>query len=154
MVFFQKHSSQAEKERFSALIESVASSAEAQKMRHFIQHGSTSTYDHCESVAQLSFWLNRRLKLRAEERELIRAAFLHDFYLYDWHVPDASHRLHGFSHPHTAAENAKRVFGITGAEADAIESHMWPLTITKLPRRREGWIICLADKICALREIM
>ena len=154
MVFFQKHSSQAEKERFSALIESVASSAEAQKMRQFIQHGSTSTYDHCESVAQLSFWLNRRLKLRAEERELIRAAFLHDFYLYDWHIPDGSHRLHGFSHPHTAAENAKRVFGISGSEAEDIESHMWPLTITKLPRRREGWIICLADKICAIREII
>lgn len=154
MVFLQKHITQAERERFSRLIESVASSPEAQKMREFMQHGTTSTFDHCESVALLSFWLNRRLRLRAKEHELIRAAFLHDFYLYDWHIPDESRRLHGFSHPHTAAENAKRVFGISGSEADAIESHMWPLTITKVPRRREGWIICLADKICAIREII
>lgn len=54
-------------------------------MKHFIQHGVITTYDHSLSVAAIAFWFNRRWRLGADEERLIRCAILHDFFLYDWH---------------------------------------------------------------------
>ena len=53
--------------------------------KNYIQHGDVTTYQHCKNVVRVSFWLNRRLHLHADETSLAVGAFLHDFYLYDWH---------------------------------------------------------------------
>ena len=55
-------------------------------------------------------------------------------------------------HPDMAAENA-RAFGISKLEEGIIRKHMWPVTISRLPRRREELIVNLADKICAVSEV-
>jgi uncharacterized protein len=123
-------------------------------MKDFAQHGRVSTYDHCRRVARLSLRINRRLRLHADKAALLRGAMLHDFYLYDWHEPGMSHRLHGFTHPARAAENAVRLFHIGRREQDMIRRHMWPLTITAVPNSREGWILCLVDKYCSLMETL
>lgn len=122
------------------------------EMKQFIQHGRISTYDHVESVTRLSIWLNDRLHIGADDRVLVVGAFLHDFYLYDWHVTDDGHGLHGFSHSTTAKDNAVLHFGVNESVQSVIESHMWPLNITKLPKSKEAWIVCLADKIVSTRE--
>ena len=123
-----------------------------QEMRNYIQHGTISTYEHCESVTELAFLLNRRLRLGADERILVTGAFLHDFYLYDWHENDKSHRLHGYHHPDTSCANAVAYFQIGEHIQQMIRTHMWPLTITKLPRSREAWILCLVDKYISTEE--
>ncbi len=122
-------------------------------MEKYVQHGNVTTLSHCKDVARTSFWLNRRLHLHADEKTLLTGAMLHDFYLYDWHNKgDGSHRLHGFSHPGRASRNAKKYFNITTKEQEIIESHMWPLTITKVPKSKEAAIVSIADKICSSRE--
>ena len=123
-----------------------------QNMKKYIQHGRITTFDHVESVTRLSYWINRRFHIGADERVLTIGAFLHDYYLYDWHKTDKGHGLHGFSHSRTAMENAKEHFGIGERTQAVIESHMWPLNITKIPRSREAWIVCLADKFVSTRE--
>ena len=30
---------------------------------------------------------------------------------------------------------------------------MWPLNITQIPVSREAWLIRLADKVCAVRDV-
>ena len=40
---------------------------------------------------------------------------------------------------------------INRIEEDMIKHHMFPLTPCP-PKYREGWLLCLADKICATRE--
>lgn len=102
-------------------------------MKKFIQHGKISTYDHVESVTRLSFWINHRLHIGADDKVLSVGAFLHDYYLYDWHITDEGHGLHGFSHSKTAKENAMKDFGVGKRIQAVIESHMWPLNITKIP---------------------
>ena len=43
---------------------------EVQRMREFIQHGDVTTYQHCKNVVLVSFWLNRRFHLGADETSL------------------------------------------------------------------------------------
>ena len=128
---------------------------EVKRMKGFIQHGSVSTYDHCKSVAHASFRLNRALHLHADEKKLVTGAMLHDFYLYDWHHKDGgTHDLHGFIHAGRAADNAEKYFHVGKEIQEIIRSHMWPLNLTRLPRTREAWIVCLTDKYCSLKETL
>lgn len=136
------------------LLKDTADTPVAQKMRRFTQHGSISTYRHCADVTRMCFWLNRRLHLGADEKALVRGAFLHDLYLYDWHDKDPSHKWHGFHHADRALENASRHFSLTPKEKQMIYCHMWPLNLTRVPKSREALILCVSDKLCALRETL
>ncbi|MBR4731645.1 MAG: HD domain-containing protein [Lachnospiraceae bacterium] len=119
-----------------------------------IQHGDMTVNQHCVNVAKLSIAISEKLHIRCQREEMIRGALLHDYFLYDWHVGDAKkpHNLHGFYHPGIALNNASRDYDLTPRERDIIEKHMWPLTLTKIPRCREAWIVTTADKWCSLLE--
>ena len=116
-----------------------------------MQHGSVSVFEHSVCVALVCLWLVHRLHLKVNQRALVRGALLHDYFLYDWHVPAKWHRLHGFHHAARAYRNAKRDFSLNAVEENMIRAHMFPLGIV-VPRYRESWILWTADKICALRE--
>ena len=118
----------------------------------YIQHGRTTTLLHSIAVAFTADMLARLLDRADHVDELRRAALLHDYYLYDWHIPDRSHRLHGLRHPGVAARNALRDFpDLTEREADAIRRHMFPLSPIP-PRHSTGWLVTFADKHCAFYE--
>jgi len=148
------HLSPAEARRFSLLLQGWSDTEQAQQMRQYCQHGRISTYDHCISVARTSFWLNRRLHLGGDEAILVRGAFLHDFYLYDWHDCSDICRWHGFVHPAIALRNADARYALNDRERNIIASHMWPLTLRHVPRCREAAVVCLSDKTCSLRETL
>ena len=123
-----------------------------------IQHKNTSTYKHARNVAYSSLILAKKLEKRYNLKfnydELVEAAYLHDFCLYDWHTKDKRHRLHGFRHPRIAADTAKNICGINKAEQEMIRTHMWPLTITKVPKSKEALLISVVDKAQAIKEII
>ena len=130
-----------------------------QSMRRFRKHGRTDTYHHCERVAFYSFWLARRcaplwedLGFRIDYRALVRGAFLHDFYLYDWHEQEVPHKMHALVHPALALKNASEHFSITPREADIIRNHMWPLTLANYPRSIEAFLVTLTDKASSVGE--
>ena len=136
------------------LLEAYDSDPRVQEMKNYIQHGAVTTYMHCINVARVSYWMNRRWNLKADEKVLAVSAFLHDFYLYDWHDPSQHARLHGFHHPSTALANAEKYYSVNDKERNIIKSHMWPLTITDIPRCREALIVCIADKWCSAQETL
>ena len=135
---------------FKNLIRDTATHKSAQEMKNYIQHADVSTYRHAMAVALLCFFIVKRFKIKTNEKSLVKGAFLHDYFLYDWH--NKGDRLHGYHHPAIAAENAKRDFNVTDHEASIIKTHMWPLTITKIPKSREAAIVCIADKMISSRE--
>lgn len=133
--------------------EDILLSPTMQEEKSFMQHGKVSVFEHSLAVACFAVRMCVFLKIRVDKESLIRGALLHDYFLYDWHVSDPSHRLHGFSHAKTAFKNASRDFEISIIEKDIIEKHMFPLNI-KPPLYRESIIVCISDKICALRETL
>ena len=123
------------------------------KEKEFIQHGSTPVYEHSIYVATTCVKIVKKFNIKVDEDALVKGALLHDYFLYDWHVSDKSHRLHGFTHPRASWRNAKRDFGLNKKEENMILSHMFPLG-PKFPKHKESWILTLADKYCATREIL
>ena len=143
-----------EEELLLRYMDGIKEHEEVLRMKTFIQHGDTSTYDHCVEVTRLAFLLSRRLPWSFHEKSIVKGAMLHDFYLYDWHVPDPKRkRLHGLHHHRTAHKNAMSYFRLTPIEEDIILKHMWPLTI-KLPRYRESYLVSLADKIVSIKDTL
>ena len=117
----------------------------------FIQHGNVSVYEHSLSVAVMCLRIKKYLPFKVNTRSLVRGALLHDYFLYDWHVADKSHKWHGFRHARSSWKNARRDFALNAVEENMILSHMFPLNLS-VPKYRESVILCIADKICALSE--
>lgn len=131
--------------------EDILASEGMQQEKSYMQHGRVSVFEHSFKVTCLCLMIAHYLRIRVDRRALIRGALLHDYFLYDWHVPDKSHRLHGFTHADQALMNAEKDFILGQIERDMIKRHMFPLNPIP-PRYRESLILCVADKICALQE--
>lgn len=117
-----------------------------------LQHGTTTILLHSIAVAHVACRWAHRLGWCDHLFELERAALLHDYFLYNWHEPGVGHEMHAFMHATRAMRNAQLAFpDLTLREADAIRSHMFPLTPVP-PHYREGWLVTYADKWCATYE--
>lgn len=138
-------------QEFSDIVKPMIENEKVKQMDKFIQHGKTSCFAHCIAVAYISFWIAKKMRIHCDYSSLLRGAMLHDYFLYDWHIPDESHKWHGFHHAEKALENAARDFELTDIEKDIIYKHMFPLN-RRLPRYRESYIVCVADKICSSYE--
>jgi len=120
---------------------------------NFIQHGNITVKQHCMSVARASLKICYLLRINCDERSLVRGALLHDYFLYDWHIPEKNHNWHGFRHANIAFKNASNDFNLNLLEIEIIKKHMWPLTIIP-PKCKEAWIVNFADTYCSLLETL
>lgn len=116
-----------------------------------IQHGDMTVFDHSVNVAETSIAFAAKLPITVNEESLIKGALLHDYFLYDWHDKEQSPGLHGFKHPYIALKNAEEDYDLNDIEKNIILRHMFPL-VPIPPRCKEAWIVCVADKYCALGE--
>ena len=123
--------------------------------KNYIQQGTMPVHRHCIDVAEKSIAISKFLRIPCNEREMVRGALLHDYFLYDWHDKSRENyqRLHGFYHPGIALRNASMEYELTLREKDIIKKHMWPLTVVP-PLCREAWIVTTADKYCSLLETL
>ncbi len=141
--------------RFADLSKKLCDDKDFCRMKEYVAHGSINVYQHSINVAKLAYLLKSRMKLKTDDRVLVEGALLHDFYLYDWHDAEIGlsfSKLHGYTHPFTACKNAISYYGIDDSTQEVIRCHMWPLTLRSLPRSKEAILVCIADKVCALKE--
>lgn len=138
-------------EKIKYYAQDILQSENMQKEKQLIQHGTTSVFEHSLNVTIECLKIVEYINIPVDIKSLIRGALLHDYFLYDWHEKDKTHKLHGFRHAKTALKNATRDFNLTEIEKNMIKTHMFPLNITP-PKYREGIILCIADKIVATKE--
>ena len=150
---------------FSQITEDILRHPRFQALRSSEHHGGeNSLFDHSVDTAWCAYKLARRFHLKEERVAAVtRAAMLHDFFCYDWRSPSHQRyvrqysglkrlsRMHAFTHGALAARRANRLFPLDQRQKAAITSHMFPLA--PLPRSSEAWILTLADKMVASREM-
>lgn len=134
-------------------IKDVFNSDPVQLMDTFIQHGKITTFEHCVNVSYRSYKIAKFFKM--DYKSAARAGLLHDMFLYDWHLQpkgDPFFQKHGFTHPERALKNAMFYFELNKKEIDIISKHMWPLTLRKVPRYKESFVVSFVDKYIACKE--
>ena len=150
---------------FEQMTEDIIGHPLFQQLRLCTHHGGeNSLYVHSVDTARCACRLALYFHLTEERvRAVTRAALLHDFFGYDWHSDDYKqtlrryrgwHRvkqMHAFAHGKRAARRADRFFSLDERQRSAIISHMFPLA--PVPRNSEAWILTLADKVVASREV-
>ena len=134
---------------FIEIIQPLIDNETVQEMKKYRQHYETTTYDHCLEVSYYCYKICKKFKL--DYVSAAKAAMVHDLFLYDWRVKNDREGLHAFTHPQTACENAEKLFKLNEKEKDIIKKHMWPVTVVP-PKYKEGYILTLVDKYCALEE--
>jgi uncharacterized protein len=127
------------------------------KMDEITHHLNQSCMDHSLFVSYVSYLVCRKFKW--DSISAARAGLLHDLFLYDWKNGDEHEGLHGVTHPKVAYKNAEQLCrdkegenNLSELEKDIILKHMWPLS-PKKPSYKESFVVCMADKVCALLEL-
>ncbi|MGM9834486.1 MAG: phosphohydrolase [Bacilli bacterium] len=151
------------------IVEEILLHPEFQKRKLFAHHHNKSVFEHSVYVSYYSFLYAKYF--HASERVCAIAGLLHDFYPKAWlYTPELAEldtsylseltkkkplfKKHGFTHGKEASLNYVKFFPHLEDKriTDAIEKHMFPLTI-KPPKYKEGWIITAIDKRNSMLEL-
>ncbi len=137
-------------EEYQACVEELLSSPQVARLKDIRHHPGVSCYEHSAFVSYVAWRLARRWG--ADGTMAARAGLLHDLYLYDPRSLPSWRQC--FAHPRAAAVNAAALRGgLSPREENCILAHMWPLSV-RAPHSREAAAVCLADKLCAVAEVL
>ena len=125
---------------------------QVQKMKTYRHHGDTNTHFHSVYVSYRVLKLCKKLHV-ANAAEIVRAALLHDFYLYEWYT-EKHDENHIWYHPKESVKNIETYLGtLSDTQRNMILSHMFPLC-SEMPKCRGAWLLTLADKRCATEDYL
>jgi uncharacterized protein len=120
------------------------------KLDHFSQHLHTSRLQHSFNVSYYSYRFSRWLGY--DVRATVRAALLHDLFLYEWRTEQPIEGSHIDVHPQIALETAQSITEVSPLMADIIRAHMWPLGQVR-PQSKEAYLVQAMDKLATLLEV-
>lgn len=134
----------------------ILTSPEFQSAFQQTHHNVTTVGDHSLNVAVAALCICAflaRLHIHTRTRDVTEAALCHDLGILGRHEKFANNRQCCHQHPLDSVEVARRLDpDMDDRTLEMIRTHMWPMTL-KPPTSREGVIISLADKYCAIREV-
>ncbi|EOH86533.1 HD domain-containing protein [Enterococcus pallens] len=134
---------------YMSYVEDLLATEEVQKLANYTQHMNSTRLEHSISVSYNSYKIAKRLNGNA--KATARAGLLHDLFYYDWHTTKFDEGSHAYMHPRIAVKNAEKITELSALERDIIIKHMWGATITP-PKYKEGYIVTMVDKYCAIKE--
>ena len=137
-------------DEFISLTGDLLSDELVNSMKQYRHHQDTNTHFHSVYVSYRVMKMCEALEL-INTREVVRAALLHDFYLYQWYT-EKHEEYHIWYHPKESVKNIEAHFGeMTPLQKNMILSHMFP-TCVELPKSKGAWILTLCDKRCAIED--
>lgn len=135
---------------FHAMIADLLADEKVNQLDLYSQHLNTSRLQHSINVAYICYQFIKNKNVNV--LDTVRAALLHDFFLYDWRSEQPVKGNHIAIHPQQALLTAKTITEVTPLMEDIILSHMWPVGRVK-PKSKEAWIVSFADKISTMMEL-
>jgi uncharacterized protein len=118
-------------QEFYNLIWNIVNTSEFKQMYNYRHHTKISLYDHSIKVAYLCYKHHYKYKCKTKIEELVRAALLHDYFLYDriqkTNNCPRNRFIHLFIHPFIAYYNASTKYQLSYKETNAIKCHMFPI---------------------------
>lgn len=149
MIPMEIHCSPEVSEEYLDEVREILRNKEFLSLCQYCHHQRSNRLLHSLNVSYFSWKIARRLG--CDVRAAARAGLLHDFCPYDFSEETPTGERQVFYHPKAAAKNSSRYFELSQKECDAILTHMFPLG--PVPTNREGVIISIADKVCAVLEV-
>lgn len=134
---------------FQIIIKDLIQNETVLEMKKYRQHYETDCFDHCYRASYYCYKICKKFNL--DYKSAARGAMLHDLFLYDWREKSDRKGLHAYTHGKCALENASKQFELNDIEQNMILRHMWPVTVVP-PKYKEGFILTLVDKHCAIEE--
>ena len=134
----------------------VLDSPEFRKAKEQKHHHVTTVGDHSLGVAYVSVKICRFLNamhIKTDTESIVRGALCHDLGIVGRYEKFSNNLVCWQKHPKESVRVAGKLLGdLNEREKDMIRHHMWPTTPVP-PHCREGYVIVIADKYCAVREV-
>ena len=145
-----------ENRQFYYLVKHIIKTPQFQQMAQYRHHRNVNIYDHSLKVAYLCYKYHLKHHCDINLKELVHAALLHDYFLYDRINKTTQNRprnrlIHLFKHPVIALSNANHDYTLTYDERNAIKRHMFPI-VPIPPITKCGWIVCWYDKVASIGD--
>lgn len=139
-----------------SLGDDIIHSESFEKAKHVQHHIHYTVAAHSVEVAVYALLILRWLKShnaaqKVSEKEIVRAALLHDIGMTNDAVHDSPSYRKAFSHPKEGHRIARDVFHLNKTQLNAIRRHMWPIGIIP-PSHIMGWILVMADNMSSFNE--
>jgi uncharacterized protein len=135
----------------------ILSSKEFKEAENQIHHYMTTVASHSLKTAMAGVeicFLLKKAGIRADLRKVVRTALLHDLGMVGRRQLYRNNYECCLRHPGNSAAISRQIWkDIDEKSLAAIESHMWPLSV-HIPRTREAFVLCLADKIASVRDLI
>ena len=132
---------------YKSLEKEVMSNKKYMLLNEESHHGLTRL-EHSLRVSRNVYKVAKKLNL--DYVSATRAALLHDFFFNEEFESNRG-LIQGVVHPDIALANASGAFELNEIERNAIESHMFPLSVV-VPKSKEAWVLTVVDKLVAIYE--
>ncbi len=135
-------------EEFEEVIGPLLCNQHVQNMHTMTQHVAiASLLEHLVYSAYITFCICKKFRLNMNEA--VVASLLHDFRL-----QDSSEFRKPFTHSTLSKQAAYKYFDLNDKQLNMIEAHMWPLTITLIPKSKEAFVVASADRFATIVEVL
>ncbi len=120
-------------------------------------HKRSSVAKHTINVTSASLhmcYVLEKLRISVSVKDVVIGSLCHDLGILNRDTKYANNRSCYIQHPNDSMRVAQHLVpDINDKSLRIIRNHMWPITITKVPRSKEEIIVSLADKYAAMKDI-